>query len=119
MVPYFDLLKTYGVLDFLKNVLNFPQRNNRQIGSVVNVNLLVLLNTYFLVLRHFLVENGNRFTFKLVPKGLKNIGNTCYFNSVLQAVASCPSFMTHLNQIETNKQKDSFGGVLLSTLKGE
>lgn len=33
------------------------------------------------------------------PRGLLNIGATCYFNSMLQAMLSCPSFVIALSKL--------------------
>lgn len=32
-------------------------------------------------------------------RGLRNLGNTCFLNSVLQAVSSCPSFVAHVQSL--------------------
>eukprot|EP01032_Pedospumella_encystans_P017381 gene17381-19804_t len=32
-------------------------------------------------------------------RGLKNLGNTCFLNSVLQALSSCPSFTEHIKSL--------------------
>ncbi|KAK0523240.1 ubiquitin-specific protease ubp1 [Tilletia horrida] len=32
-------------------------------------------------------------------RGLRNMGNTCFFNSVIQSLASCPTLLQHLDQV--------------------
>jgi len=36
------------------------------------------------------------YTAPLYTRGLANLGNTCFLNSILQAVASCPSFLSYI-----------------------
>ncbi|CAI2349568.1 unnamed protein product [Caenorhabditis sp. 36 PRJEB53466] len=47
---------------------------------------------------------------KLVP-GLVNQGNTCYMNSLLQGLASCPSFVGWLKSLKTSEMGISGGFV--------
>jgi ubiquitin C-terminal hydrolase len=44
----------------------------------------------------------------LYPFGLRNIGYTCYFNSVLQAMLSCTSFIDELMDNDDEKKYDAY-----------
>ena len=66
--------------------------------------------------------------YAVYPRGLKNLGNTCYLNSILQALSSCPSFIHYIKVINDssdqldndNKTKSSslFTTQLLHCIKG-
>ena len=36
-------------------------------------------------------------------RGLKNIGNTCFLNCVLQAISSCPPFIKYLCDLDPQR----------------
>jgi ubiquitin C-terminal hydrolase len=38
---------------------------------------------------------------EISPIGFKNIGHTCYFNSLMQALLSCPSFLDNITHVKT------------------
>jgi hypothetical protein len=42
------------------------------------------------------------------PVGLQNLGNTCYLNCILQAVASCPPFRSYLMKIKERQERQKF-----------
>lgn len=44
------------------------------------------------------------------PVGLRNIGNTCYFNSLLQVYYSMPHFVTKILNFPENVKLDDFKG---------
>jgi ubiquitin C-terminal hydrolase len=45
-----------------------------------------------------------------LPVGLLNIGNTCYFNSLLQIYYSLPHFVTKILSFPGNLKKKDFKG---------
>ena len=45
-----------------------------------------------------------------LPVGLRNIGNTCYFNSLLQVYYSMPHFVTKILSFPENLQKEDLKG---------
>ena len=45
-----------------------------------------------------------------LPVGLRNIGNTCYFNSLLQVYYSMPHFVTKILSFPENLKKEDFKG---------
>jgi len=55
------------------------------------------------------------------PRGLKNLGNTCYLNSILQSISSCPSFINYLEFINDNSNYNIntlFTTTLLKCIRG-
>lgn len=40
------------------------------------------------------------------PQGLPNLGNTCYMNSLLQALTGCPAFTTYIDRIWKHMKLD-------------
>lgn len=60
--------------------------------------------TYYLKKFNFSGENGG----PICTRGLKNIGNTCFLNCVLQAVSSCPLFVAHINAVANDPESGLF-----------
>jgi len=42
-------------------------------------------------------RNDQRHMYTFAPSGLINLGNTCFVNCVLQALASCPQYVSYLD----------------------
>ena len=51
---------------------------------------------------------------KIKPKGLYNIGNSCYMNSFLQILFYCPNFLEELNDV--NKKYDLKNSLITSII---
>lgn len=55
----------------------------------------------------------------LQPRGLVNIGNTCYMNTVLQCLASCASFYSFVASEKTDDPIVGYLGELFRNIHGE
>lgn len=49
--------------------------------------------------------------------GLINLGHTCFLNTILQALAACPQFITWLN-LDATRRDDSLRATLATVLSG-
>ena len=43
-------------------------------------------------------------TYEILPCGFNNLGNTCYFNALIQALLSCTSFNKIIYENKDNKK---------------
>ncbi len=107
--------------------------NPDAINKVININLQCLYdcNLYYIIKldddiqiypEHInsYIENyryENRFLSESNPKGLKNLGQSCYINALLQALTNLSKFKCELLAVENNYPENSFSKSLIKFLK--
>ena len=57
--------------------------------------------------RHELLPPDQRLRDKDLPSGLRNIGSTCYFNSLLQVYYSLPQFVTTILAFKDEEKSEA------------
>lgn len=50
--------------------------------------------------------------------GIKNLGYTCFLNSLLQSLSACPAFIEWLRKRQDNKKPESFTNNLMNVIDG-
>ncbi|KAJ8544090.1 hypothetical protein K7X08_028601 [Anisodus acutangulus] len=109
-------MKIHGNIHIFKHGFGFKSHWVTAHGVQVSVaaTLLSIAGFIFAIkdgkFRNFMVsEKPGSKNYWIIP-GLQNLGNNCFLNVVLQALASCKSFSKYLEQVVEEYEGSSVGG---------